>query len=62
MFEQKYEKYQNLLSENSFFLEVKFSVYLNRRAFVMYVTQLMPFLTDMFHKLIYFHCQKTDMK
>ena len=35
MFEQKYEKYQNFLSENFQFLVVKFSVYLNRRVFVM---------------------------
>ena len=36
-FEQKYEKYQNFLSENSHFLQVvKFSVYLNRHVFVMY--------------------------
>ena len=34
-FEQKYEKYQNFLSENFMFLEVKFSIYLNRRVFVM---------------------------
>ena len=34
-FEQKYEKYQNILSENLSFLMVKFSVYLNRRVFVM---------------------------
>ena len=38
-FEQKYEKYQFfcvfILSENSQFLEVKFSINLNRRAFVM---------------------------
>ena len=34
-FEQKYEKYQNFLSENFKFLEVKFSIYLNRRVFVM---------------------------
>ena len=33
--EQKYEKYQNFLSENFPFLVVKFSVYLNRRVFVM---------------------------
>ena len=36
-FEQKYEKYQGFfLSENFQFLEVKFSIYLNRRVFVMY--------------------------
>ena len=34
-FEQKYEKYQNLLSENFHFLVVKFSVYLNRHVFIM---------------------------
>ena len=34
-FEQKYEKYQSFLSENVQFLEVKFSIYLNRRVFVM---------------------------
>ena len=34
-FEQKYEKYQILFSENFHFLVVKFSVYLNRHVFVM---------------------------
>ena len=34
-FEQKYEKYQNVLSENFPFLVVKFSMYLNRHVFVM---------------------------
>ena len=34
-FEQKYEKYQNFLSENFPFLVVKLSIYLNRRVFVM---------------------------
>ena len=35
-FEQKYEKYKIFLSENfHFFLVVKFSMYLNRRVFVM---------------------------
>ena len=34
-FEQKYEKYQIVLSENFHFLVVKFSVYLNRFVFVM---------------------------
>ena len=33
-FEQKYEKYQNFLSEIHF-LVVKFSVYLNRHVFIM---------------------------
>ena len=35
-FQQKYEKYQSFLSENFQFLEVKFSVYLNRHVFVMF--------------------------
>ena len=34
-FGQEYEKYQNFLSENFHFLVVKFSLYLNRRVFVM---------------------------
>ena len=34
-FEQKYEKISAFLSENFQFLEVKFSIYLNRRVFVM---------------------------
>ena len=34
-FKQKYEKYQNFLSENFHFLVVKFSVYLNRHVFIM---------------------------
>ena len=36
-FEQKYEKYQNYLSENFPFLAVKFSIYLNRRVFIVEV-------------------------
>ena len=35
-FVQKYEKYPSFLSENFQFLEMKFSVYLNRRFFVMF--------------------------
>ena len=34
-FEQKYEKYQSFVPEIFQFLEVKFSLYLNRRVFVM---------------------------
>ena len=34
-FEQKYENYQNFSSESFHFLVVKFSIYLNRRVFVM---------------------------
>ena len=33
--EQKYEKYHSFLSENSQFLEVKFSIYLKWHVFVM---------------------------
>ena len=36
-FEQECEKYQIFLSENFPFLVVKFSIYLNRRVFVMFV-------------------------
>ena len=34
-FEQKYVNYQNFTSESFNFLVVKFSIYLNRRVFVM---------------------------
>ena len=34
-FEQKYEKYKSFLSENFQFLEVIFSIYLNRTVFIM---------------------------
>ena len=34
-FQQKYENDQSFLSENFHFLEVKFSIYLNRRVLVM---------------------------
>ena len=34
-FEQKYEKYQKVLSENFPFLVEKFSVFLNRCVFIM---------------------------
>ena len=33
-FEQKYEKYQNFVSEKFPFFGCKFSIYLNRRVFV----------------------------
>ena len=41
--EQKYEKYQNILSETFQFLEVKFSIYLNRHVFIMYGTVILLF-------------------
>ena len=34
-FKQKYEKYQNFLSENFHFTAMKVSVYLNRHVFIM---------------------------
>ena len=43
-FGQNYEKYQNFLSENFPFLFVKFSIYLNRRVFVMMHTCAVRFL------------------
>ena len=45
-FEQKYEKYQNFLSENFQFLEVKFSIYLNRRIFLMISFTVWIFLSS----------------
>ena len=35
-FEQKYEKISEFLSENFQFLVVKYSIYLNRRIFIMF--------------------------
>ena len=35
-FEQKHKNYQGFLSENFQFLEVKFSIFLNRHVFVMF--------------------------
>ena len=39
-FDQKYEKILEFLSENFQFLVVKFSVYLNRHVFVMFINGL----------------------
>ena len=44
--EQKYEKYQIFLFENFMFLEVKFSIYLNRRVFVM--ISVISFICNLF--------------
>ena len=54
-FEHEPEKYQIILSENFQFLEVKFSIYLNRRVFVMLRSRLNIFFfqtksVDIFHK------------
>ena len=45
-FEQKYEKYQSVLSENVQFLEEKFSRYLNRHVFVMRSVQTTMLLDE----------------
>ena len=47
-FEQKYEKCQSFLCEYFQFLEVKFSIYLNRRVFVM-LWSLSPFCISKMH-------------
>ena len=49
---QIYEKYQSFLPENFQFLEVKFSIYLNRRVFVMNLCIYSPF--DSLWKVIFF--------
>ena len=47
-FEQKYEKYQSFLPEKFRFLAVKFTIYLNRRVFVMkiYIMIWIHFLAE----------------
>ena len=56
-FEQKYEKYQNFLSEKLPFLVVKFSVYLNRRVFVMTCTFTFTFTSKLLITLLPFRLQ-----
>ena len=41
-FVQKYEKYLSFLSENFQFLEIQFSIYLNRHVFVMSLQWVNP--------------------
>ena len=43
-FEQEYEKYQNFYLKIFLFLVIKFSVYLNRRVFVMLILELSTFV------------------
>ena len=54
---QKYENYQSFLSENFQFLEVKFSIYLNRRVFVMYdkIPYAYPEFINMSVRFVVFH-------
>ena len=49
-FEQKYKNYQSFLSENlQVFLEMKFSVYLNRHVFLMRMgANFFAFIADAF--------------
>ena len=76
-FEQKYEKITEILSENFHFLVVKFSVYLNRRVFVMSVNDgqhkkrvLLPYVSNQCpdqpahsHSLIsFFHYEKMHIQ
>ena len=51
-FEQKYEKYQNFYLKNFHFLDVKFSIYLNRRVFIMAATSVSPDHKEQTHRLI----------
>ena len=65
-FEQKYEKYQNFLTENFPFLVVKFSIYLNRLVFIMqsfsmYITKTLIRLfacTGCFESLLGVHIRR----
>ena len=55
-FEQKYEKYQNFLSENFPFLVVKFSIYLNRHVFVMKLCLTIFVVWSALYLYRYFYC------
>ena len=57
-FEQKYEKYQNFLSENFHFLVVKFSVYLNRHVFESSLGAHVPGVADHFITGLCFYVAK----
>ena len=61
-FEQKYEKYRTFLSENFQFLQVNFSIYLNRRVFVMkneWLTEILQ--ADRFFDLLNLSWMKKKM-
>ena len=45
------KKYQTFLSENFQFLEVKFSIYLNRHVFVMVIV-ILPYLYTCAHEIV----------
>ena len=51
-FEQKCEKYQNFYLKTSSFLVVNFSLYLNRRVFVMVFDFIIALCTKGFHNYL----------
>ena len=53
-FEQKYENFQNFLSENFQFLVVKLSLYLNRCVFVMEPVNIFYTIVKYFHQKIHY--------
>ena len=53
-FEQKYHKYQSFYMKNFQFLEVKFSIYLNRRVFVMIIIDNFRQVSSLIRKFRYF--------
>ena len=60
LFEQKYEKYQNFLSEIFHFLVLKFSVYLNRYVFVMHhswTVRTVTFVHNIYNLFIVYNSQ-----
>ena len=61
-FDQKYEKYQIFLSENFQFLEVKFSIHLNRRVYVMLNTLSRKYslMCDLITPRFYFCLKQTQ--
>ena len=57
-FEQKYEIYQNFSSENFHFWVVKFSIYLNRRVFVMEMKTIYPNKRESPHNIVLISSRK----
>ena len=50
---QKYEKYLSFLSENFQFFGIKFSIYLNRRVFVMRLRRAVSYKSALFDSLTF---------
>ena len=67
-FEQKYEKYQNFLSENFHFLVVRFLVYLNSHVFVMFwlrksiLSRVMKHQVQIFLNHVEMHSKNTHIQ